>query len=177
MMPTDSPTRLPSDELVARCAIYPKFLAENDAFDPRMLFRLINKKSPFQLSVASVADLPGNALHEYGCNAAAIANQRSGATASNYIGNYQLSVSDAEGATNEVYEVWVERAPELGAQAHCHVMVVERAGLDQNAARKAFKVFVIDHLWSNSQGPDRHVCEVDEPLRDELEQIRLPSRP
>ncbi|WP_164772410.1 hypothetical protein, partial [Mesorhizobium sp. M2C.T.Ca.TU.002.02.1.1] len=159
------------------CCIYPKFLAENRAFDPRILFRLQNKKPPFALSVAHMGDLPGGALHGYGCNAAAVANQRQSAETSHYLGYYQFTVGDAEAAANEVYDVYVVRAPEHGADAHCHVLVSEREGVDQNAPKKEFKVFVVDDIWSRVQGPDRHICPVDESIRQTLEAIDLPPRP
>ncbi|WP_143748322.1 hypothetical protein [Mesorhizobium carmichaelinearum] len=176
-MSNDLQIRLPSDDQVARCAIYPKFLTENRAFDPRILFRLQNKKSPFELSVAHMSDLPGSAVHEYGCNAAAIANQREGAEVSHYLGYYRLAVSDAEAASNDIYDVLVVRAPEHGADAHCHIVVSEKAGVDQNAPKKEYKVFVIDDLWNRVVGPQRHICPVDEAVRLTLEAIELPPRP
>ncbi|TIN10369.1 hypothetical protein [Mesorhizobium sp.] len=189
---------LDSSEVVARCAIFPQFssngIRESFAYDKLLYFREPKVKTTpktWLLSVGWRAKLTSETdVHAYGCRTAANSNGRKAEEANakgeavvplqdtvHYLGYYDIAVAAAIAATNDVYEVYAENAPELGENAHSHIVFRERAKLEKNPPKSARRTVIVDALWRKAAGPQKHICGCDEAHRVFLEGIPLDAPP
>ncbi|TIO52981.1 MAG: hypothetical protein E5X80_04975 [Mesorhizobium sp.] len=192
------PSLLGSNEVVARCAIFPQFSSPQDresfAYDRLLYFREPEVKTTpktWLLSVGWRAKLPTEAeVHGYGCRTAANSNERRAEDAAqkgrtivplqdtvHYLGYYEFPVSAAEGAANDVYDVYAEHAPEMGEDAHSHIVFREKTELEKNPPKSVRRTAIIDAIWRRSTGPKKHLCPIDEPHRAYLETVPLEEPP
>ncbi|RUV02373.1 MULTISPECIES: hypothetical protein [unclassified Mesorhizobium] len=197
-MADSEPTLLGSSEVVARCAIFPQFSKEGEpgsfAFEKLFYFREPKAKTTpktWLLSVGWRAKLPTEGdVHAYGCRTAANSNQRRAEEAQkkgqaivpledtvHYVGYYEFPVSAAAGAANDVYEVYAENSPEMGEDAHCHVVFREKTDLPKDPPKSARRTKIVDAIWRRSSGPRKHICAADEAHRAFLEAIPLEEPP
>lgn len=174
------------EEVVARCAINPRFLYPKDnRFDYVYLLGFTKPKgsSTFVTSVGWRELLPQDEdVHAYGCRSAASSNATKEPPppplngAAHYIGFYGLRVGDGVDESNDVYDVHVEQLVENGECAHCHIVLTERENLtkDQQKLKSAKRSDIFYGIWEKMSGPSRHVCECDGDYTDQLESIELP---
>ncbi|UCI06279.1 hypothetical protein [Mesorhizobium sp. B1-1-8] len=94
-----------------------------------------------------------------------------------YLGYYEFPVSAAVDAANDVYDAYAEHAPEMGENAHSHIVFREKTDLPKNPPKSARRTEIVDAIWRRSKGPVRHICPVDEPHRSYLEKIPLGQQP
>lgn len=192
-MSGEQTARLSNDEEVARCVIFPNSLPkvhDDGSYDRTagLLYLKKLKTNLYAFSVGARSELPSSAdVHDYGCRTAANGNTVRAAEAAakdkptppklHYLGFYELGVADASAASNIAYLVYVEPCEENGEKAHCHLTLSEVPGLDQNTPKSVYRTKVVDHLWRSLRGPDRHTCDCDASVKEELDDIELPARP
>lgn len=189
---------LGSNDVVARCAIFPQFSPQGDresfAYEKLLYFREPAVKTvpkTWLLSVGWRAKLAAESdVHSYGCRTAANSNQRKSEEAKakgetlvplkdtvHYLGYYEFSVEAAASAANDVYDVYAEHAPELGEDAHSHIVFKEKTDLPKNPPKSARRTEIVDAIWRRSTGPKKHICESDKAHRGYLETIPLDPAP
>jgi hypothetical protein len=192
------PSLLGSNDVVARCAIFPQFSPQTDresfAYEKLLYFREPAVKTvpkTWLLSVGWRAKLATEGdVHSYGCRTAANSNERRNEEAKakgetlvplrdtvHYLGYYEFSVSSAASAANDVYDVYAEHAPEMGEDAHSHIVFREKAGLPKNPPKSARRTEIVDAIWRRSSGPQKHICACDGNHRSYLEGIPLGTPP
>lgn len=153
-----------------RCAIYPKFIRDRDAFDPEQAFQFSELKihsldgskpkgtGIYALSLASEYLAPGpDAVHTYGQSAAQEQNKsfeaRKGELPdpmSLYIGFFQFDGSDFFSYIPLLHQLIVRWLPEHGQDCHFQI---EACVLDKGtkAERRDERAKLSRHLWSNSK--------------------------
>ncbi len=173
------------EDVVARCAIQPRFLKDKRFNHAYLLdFRKAKGTPDYATSVAWRKLLPTEeAVHEYGCRSAAYSNANKPEPptpledAAHYMGFYDLAVKDGMDEANDVYDVHVEQVVENGEDAHCHIVLTELPdlGKDLQKLKGARRSDIFLGIWSKMTGPRRHVCECDLGHREKLLAIRLSS--
>lgn len=182
--------RLGEREIVARCAIFPQFVPRDGpatAFDHRQLvyFRRLPDKR-WAVSVGWRNLLRGlSDVHHFGCRTAANSNARRAEKKGepleaieetvHYIGFYDLDVEFASKCSDAVYEVYAEHSPELGEDAHSHIILDERSNVSNNTPKASHRTQIVDGLWKGFYGPERHICECDIDHREFLSSISIPT--
>lgn len=176
---------LSGKDVVARCAIQPRFLKDRRFHHVALLdFRKVKGTPDYATSVAWRKLLPTEGdVHMYGCRSAAFSNANKTETptplvqAAHYMGFYDLAVQDAIDETNDVYNVHVEQVVENGEQAHCHIVLTELPDLtkDLQKLKGARRSDIFLGIWSKMTGPCRHVCDCDLEYSDEL--LAIPLNP
>jgi hypothetical protein len=173
---------------VVRCAIHPRFLKNDGPFDPIQLldFRRARPAFDFKSSVGNRGDLTTEtAVHAYGCRSAAISNDNKVAkneqvvplkNAAHYVGFYEIQTTHVAEATNDIYIAFVERWPELGEDAHCHLVLRERDDLSKDLSKHKAdrRTDAITAIWHRMTGPSRHICDCDLAVEAELSAVDLP---
>lgn len=189
MLGTSTIQHLQADDLVARCAIFPKF-QPSGAFSYSALLRFDTDKDDKKRRVMSVVSRSmadgEEGIHAYGCKAATVGNERISIRLGrepsvleetiHYIGFYDVEVMRCLEASNDCYEVTVIHHPENGENAHFHVTMIEKEGAEKAPHKGAKRVEIVDRLWRHLVGPTRYVCESDSAIRAELETIPLPEK-
>jgi hypothetical protein len=169
--------------VIARCALFPRYLMNDGTFSSASLVRFDKDKKRSGVMIMSVADRrrldTSDKMHAYGCRAAENANkgkaerlerelERPGQTV-HYIAYLDVAVERVVSIPATHYKIFVTARPENGLEEHCEIELSLMELSSPRAARNNEILSVAVKIYELLMEPVCHVCPEDSDLQDLLE--------